>query len=241
MKSIEKCLLYFFFDFLNSSTFATFIRYFMLLFVTSVKEFFSKQFALSTKRIAVLIFISCVLPWWIVWNRFGFLLDDVLFPDWRKQAIVKPLFIIGHARSGTTWLHRRITCDETDIQFSTFRTWELLFGLSVTWNRLFLLLYRADLHFYGIMFRTVTWIENVLIRDMLQNSDLHRVGLQLPEEDEWILAHCGASQLLLFLFPLAGPLLGPLLGEPHRDRWLVVASHSRGMEDRLLFGNACSY
>jgi len=51
-------------------------------------------------------------------------LDRLFFPGFRKVQIKKPLFIIGHPRSGTTFLHHLLT--QTN-EAAAFKCWHLLF------------------------------------------------------------------------------------------------------------------
>ena len=84
----------------------------------------------------------------MVWNHLGLFLDEILFPNWKDEKIVQPLFIVGNARSGTTFLHRLLTQADNNKVFTTIRTWELLFAVSVTWKMLFWLLYKIDIYIY---------------------------------------------------------------------------------------------
>ena len=52
----------------------------------------------------------------------GFLLDELLFRDYRKVRIEAPVFISGIPRSGTTFVHRSLAQDRA--QFTTVSTWE---------------------------------------------------------------------------------------------------------------------
>lgn len=54
-----------------------------------------------------------------------FLLDYLLFPKLWLQQVVKPVFIVGHARSGTTLMHRLMSADGD--RFSYFLYWETFF------------------------------------------------------------------------------------------------------------------
>lgn len=61
-----------------------------------------------------------------IWREltvFPMLLDNLFFPAWRSQRIQKPVFIIGHPRSGTTMLHRSFTSTG---DFVVFKFWELM-------------------------------------------------------------------------------------------------------------------
>ncbi len=54
-----------------------------------------------------------------------FLLDYVLFPSLWRQRVEQPIFIVGHARSGTTLMHRLMSADGDT--FSYFLYWETFF------------------------------------------------------------------------------------------------------------------
>ena len=54
-----------------------------------------------------------------------FLLDYLLFPQLWTQRVREPVFIIGHARSGTTLMHRLMSADGD--RFSFFLYWETFF------------------------------------------------------------------------------------------------------------------
>lgn len=54
-----------------------------------------------------------------------FLLDYVLFPALWTQRVERPVFIVGHGRSGTTLMHRLMSADDT--RFSYFLYWEMFF------------------------------------------------------------------------------------------------------------------
>lgn len=56
-------------------------------------------------------------------------LDEIVVPRYRSVKVEHPLFIIGHPRSGTTFLHRVMTQTR---EFAVFEFWELLFPAIVT-------------------------------------------------------------------------------------------------------------
>ncbi len=57
-----------------------------------------------------------------------FFLDNLFFPGLHRTAIRTPVFVVGHARSGTTLVHRLMSEDEG--QFSSFRLYEM-FGAAL--------------------------------------------------------------------------------------------------------------
>ena len=167
---------------------------FLLFFFESVyRELCSTDFSVFTiKRQLWLAAFGLAVPLLMVWNHLGFFLDDIFYPQWRYQKVKDPMFIVGNARSGTTFVHRVLA--STSRSFTYFRTWEILFGSSVTWNRGIRAIYAFDQTFlFGMLTACVELCEHSLIGKGGQRKALHRVGLQLAEEDEWLMAHiCSA-------------------------------------------------
>jgi hypothetical protein len=63
------------------------------------------------------------VPVRLAYVSFSLLLDNLFFPSYRRVQIKNPVFIIGHPRSGTTFLHALLTQTE---EFAVFRNWEIL-------------------------------------------------------------------------------------------------------------------
>jgi hypothetical protein len=165
------------------------------------------SFGLSIKRVIILGFLFWFIPHLIVWNHIGFWLDDLFFPDWKNTEIEKPLFLVGNARSGTTWLHRVLIESDSTV-FTSFKTWEILFAASISWRCLFFKIVQVDREWFcGCGIGVLT----VLDRFMLGDIQIHPVGLFHAEEDEWLMIHTGNAQLLLLLFPTCGDLMDPLI------------------------------
>ena len=66
-----------------------------------------------------------LVPLEYVFHACFFLLDYVLFPSLWRQKVERPVFIVGHARSGTTLVHRLLAADGDT--FSYFLYWEMFF------------------------------------------------------------------------------------------------------------------
>jgi len=126
------------------------------------------------------------------------LLDNFLFPGYRKVAVRAPIFVIGNTRSGTTILHRVMAEDEE--QFFCFRTWEILCP-SVLEKKIASLVGQLDRWLGG---RLKSFIERVEAERFAQFNRLHRIGFFLPEEDDKLLLYVLASADLVFFFPYAG-------------------------------------
>ena len=66
-----------------------------------------------------------LIPLEYLFNATCFLLDYILFPALWQQGVERPVFIVGHARSGTTLAHRLLAADADT--FSYFLYWEMFF------------------------------------------------------------------------------------------------------------------
>ena len=64
------------------------------------------------------------MPIFMAFTHFTLFLDRIFFPKYRQVQVKKPVFIIGHPRSGNTFLHKLLT--QTD-EFVAFQTWHILF------------------------------------------------------------------------------------------------------------------
>lgn len=119
-----------------------------------------------------------VLPMWYIINHTGLALDRLLFPGYRKVKIVKPIFLMGFGRSGTTFLHRVLNDGRN---FCAFETWELFFP-SLTIRTLLRPLVRA-LERRG--------------RDVLQDAATgHEARLRTVEEEELLFLHIFDTQFV---------------------------------------------
>jgi len=143
-------------------------------------------------RLAVFFIIPLA---WIVHTVF-FALDRLFFPGLRKTEVKEPVFLIGHARSGTTLLHRLMTSDRR--RFSCFLAYEMFFP-SLLEKKLIRLLGRIDQKFLGSRIRrSLTAKED---RTLAKTRDIHPTGLWSPEEDDFVLTCSCASGFWITLFP----------------------------------------
>ncbi|MEX2498051.1 MAG: sulfotransferase, partial [Wenzhouxiangellaceae bacterium] len=109
----------------------------------------------------------------------------------------QPLFVLGPPRSGTTHLHHVLSLDE---QTTTFRTWECLFGLSVTARKLLLGLGRLDRLLGRPFGRVGAWFARRFLAGM---EDVHPFALDAPEEDFLALMPAMQCFILIVAFPRA--------------------------------------
>ena len=76
-------------------------------------------------RASMLLRLLLWVPLTTVFHAICFTLDYLLFPSLWSQKVRQPVFIIGHARSGTTLMHRLMSADGE--KFSYFLYWEMFF------------------------------------------------------------------------------------------------------------------
>lgn len=127
-------------------------------------------------------------------------LDRLLFP-FEQVKVHKPVFIVGSPRSGSTMLFRLLAHDTE--RFTAFRTWQLITpALSV--QKLVRGLEQLDQKLGGRGEQQL----NRLQAQLFKGSDrFHRIRLQEPEEDEFLLAFAFATEILANLFPVPEALM----------------------------------
>jgi omega-hydroxy-beta-dihydromenaquinone-9 sulfotransferase len=155
----------------------------------------------------------------------GFALDEVFFRGWRKVEVRQPLFVLGPPRSGTTHLHHVLALDERN---TTFRTWECLFGLSVTGRMLLLGVGRLDRLLGRPFSRAGAWLGRRLLAGM---DDVHPFALDAPEEDFLTLLPVMQCFILIVAFPRARWLW--------RTARLDESGDRRQLEALMRFYKAC--
>lgn len=137
-------------------------------------------------------------------NWTGFLIDELLFPEYRDRKIETPVFIVGNPRSGTTFLQRLMARDAEN--FTCLKMWEILFAPSITQRKVVWSLADVDRIIGHPIKKIVDWIE---VR-ILDSTKLHKVGIRSPEEDEYLLLH-RASTIVPGLYFLAHDLAWPYI------------------------------
>lgn len=130
-----------------------------------------------------------------------FALDPILFPSLRRTDVGAPIFILGHARSGTTHLHRLMSQDTE--RFSAFLLYEL-FLPSLLQKRLVRALEAFDRRWLdGALERRVrAWDQ----RRFGKTRDVHALSLFEPEEDDGVLTYSCASGSWIVRLPYMGEL-----------------------------------
>ncbi len=149
----------------------------------------------NPKRFTLQLPLMIIYLVWGMFNAFFFLLDFIFFPGFRKKPVDNPIFIIGNARSGTTFFHRLMCGDEN--RFISFDLWELLLP-SIIQQKTVRLFFRC----YGALFpksmqKLVEW-EKGLLGDIRK---IRPMGLCEPDEDEFLFSFSFSSAMLTAFFP----------------------------------------
>jgi hypothetical protein len=152
-------------------------------------------------RRALLFTLLVTVPFVSTFHAVCFFLDPLLFPALRRTEVRAPVFIIGHARSGTTLLHRLMSKDAE--RFSAFMLYELFFP-SLLQKKLIRFLAAADRRWLGgaLEKRVRNWEE----RRFGPTRNIHPMSLTEPEEDDGVLTYSCASGSWIVRLPYMGEL-----------------------------------
>lgn len=131
-------------------------------------------------RNRMLFRLLVLIPLVTVFHSLCFALDYLLFPKLWRQRVDQPVFIVGHARSGTTLMHRLMSADGD--RFSYFLYWEMFFP-SLLQKKLI---------------RALGWVDQVLLGGPIKRSlvawddktfgpyrHMHNMSLWNAEEDQF--------------------------------------------------------
>ena len=166
------------------------LRLYLRLFRKGIRD------ARSSGRRRMLIVLAVVVPMLALVNAVCFALDHVFFPGFRRVALREPIFVIGHARSGTSLLHG-LLAEDTD-RFSWFMTYELVLP-SILQRKVVRLLGHLDRRLLGGVIDA--WIRAWEDRVFARGREMHPMSLTGPEEDEFLLTIPFSSSTVSVLFP----------------------------------------
>ncbi len=129
------------------------------------------------------------VPLGYLFNATCFMLDYLLFPRLWRQQVRAPVFILGHARSGTTLAHRLLAADEES--FSYFLYWEMFFP-SLLQKKVIRALGWVDQHWLGgpVRKRLQAWDD----RTFGKHRNIHNMSLWNSEEDQFVMRAAFVTQ-----------------------------------------------
>lgn len=155
------------------------------------------DFSIMTRKRRV--FLVVALPLFLTWQLFNgicFWLDDILYPQYSKVKIHKPVFILGPTRSGTSFLFRTLALDKK--KFTSMQLWEILFAPAIIQKEFWFGIAKFD-HLLGAPFRSL--LEKLEAKLFQKMNQMHKTSLFLPEEDAFVWIHQFSSLYLYVLFP----------------------------------------
>ena len=134
-------------------------------------------------RRKMLLRLLLVVPTLYLVHSVFFFLDKILFPGLWFQKIEKPVFVVGHARSGTTLISRLMAQDSE--RFSYFLYWEMFFP-SLTEKKIVRGLGVLDHALLGSYFlkQLQAWDE----KTFGPMRHIHSMGLWEAEEDDFVMS-----------------------------------------------------
>ncbi len=152
-------------------------------------------------RYYYLAVLCLAVPVVSAFHAICFFLDGIFFPGLFRIDVREPVFLVGHARSGTTLTHRLLSKDQG--RFSSFLLYELYFP-SLLQKKLIRFAARVDERFLG------SFVEKRVRRwegwRYAAQRDAHRMGLTEPEEDDIIFYYSMASGFWITKMPYMGDL-----------------------------------
>lgn len=170
----------------------------------------------ENRRYALWLVAVVLAPVAYTFTRFMFWLDRRLFPRFRAARLDNPVFIMGHPRSGTSFLQQRIA--EAGMS-AMFTTWQIAFP-SLIGRR---------------MAGPIVAVLRLLGLDVLQDrSTGHEIRLDGVEEEEALFAHLLDTDLVTYAVPW---LLSDERYVEHGN--LLGRSDDTGSRDSMVFFREC--
>jgi hypothetical protein len=143
--------------------------------------------------------LCVVVPALAILHTVTFPLDPIFFPALRRTEVRRPVFVVGHARSGTTYLHRMMA---NDPRFSYVLLWEMFFP-SLIEKKVLRAVLRWDQRLGGRLRKRIDVLDERLFS---KSQSVHDSGLFAPEEDEFLLTMSCASGFWVVQFPYVDEL-----------------------------------
>ncbi len=140
-------------------------------------------------RSRTLLRLLLLVPLEYIFHALFFTLDYIFFPALWRQKVKCPVFIVGHARSGTTLAHRLLAADgET---FSYFLYWEMFFP-SLLQKKIIRALGYVDEKWLGRVAnkRLVAWDDKTYGK----YRHMHDMSLWNSEEDQFVMRAAFVTQ-----------------------------------------------
>jgi len=156
---------------------------------------YSLRDAKTPRRALRVLFLAILCPSIVLFGSLGMLLDWVFFPGLRSTRIDAPVFVTGHARSGTSLMVKLLSRDP---HFAWVMTYEMILP-SITQKRLVRWAAAFDREYLGSFLETRvrTWED----RAFAKGREMHPMGLTMPEEDAFMMAATFLQAQVGMFFP----------------------------------------
>ena len=149
----------------------------------------------------VTFFLSLLTFFWVV-VAIGRALDHILYPEFRRQKIRQPVFIIAPPRSGTTFLQKLLAKNRGT--FAPVLMYQTIFP-SITIQKIIQSVALASRQKGGLLFDISSWIE----RHCFGGWDgMHKMRFAEPEEDDGYFVYTFVTEAIYLLFPFVRALWG---------------------------------
>lgn len=132
----------------------------------------------SIKRTLVTFLLLLALFFLGLATVFFRVLDEILFPSYKKTKIIRPVFILGNPRSGTTFLHRLLCLDEES--YTAMRLYHTIIP-AVSFYKLIDFFSIIDAKIGQPGNALVSWVDKVFFAKW---ENIHPTGFNKTEEDE---------------------------------------------------------
>jgi hypothetical protein len=201
------------------------------LFLRALRLSLLKQ-PFSIRRWIYVLFFTTLFLLFLGFVAIGRALDHLLFPDFKKQKIVEPVFIIAPPRSGTSLVQRLLSYDAE--RFVHLKMYQTIFP-AVCYQRAFDLLAWIDRTLGNPFSRVLGSCEKRWFGGW---DDLHKMRLNAPEEDDALFLYAFESEAIFMLFPFVRELWEagfPDALPPHQRKRLMA--YYRSCLQRHLYAN----
>jgi len=180
-------------------------------FFQALKCVFSRRWRSPRRILWTFLSLFAVTAVYLL-NSFCRLLDELLFPGYRKVTVRRPLIITANPRSGTTFLHRLISLDRET--FACFSLYQTIFP-SIVMYRLFSLFGKIDGCCGRPFSKCLAWMDRRFFGGW---NGMHSIGLERTEEDEALFLFNFATPALYMLFPFFREVPALRFGDLLRER-----------------------
>jgi hypothetical protein len=154
----------------------------------------------SVRRWTYVLSFTFLFLIFLAFVMLGRLLDHILFPEFRKQQVKAPVFVIAPPRSGTTLVQRLLSYDGE--RFVHLKMYQTIFP-AICFQKLIDAATSADNFCGWPIQRGLSWLEKWCFGGW---DEMHKLRLNQPEEDDALFLYAFESEAIYLLFPFVHEL-----------------------------------